>query len=63
MPSRSLYLDGNYLVKNPAWHDEESACKAKEILRMLRRNHVFPSAVCAGAASTEIRRRSHFLGI
>ncbi|PYT86754.1 MAG: hypothetical protein DMG36_26055 [Acidobacteria bacterium] len=46
MPSRSLYLDGNYLVKNPAWHVEESAWKAKEILRMLRRNQVFPSAVC-----------------
>jgi len=29
MPSRSLYLDGQYLLKNPAWHVEESAWKAQ----------------------------------
>ena len=46
MPSRSLYLDGQYLLRNPAWHVEESAWKANELLRMLRRNHVSPSTVC-----------------
>src|SRR6266700_3207908 len=35
MTSRSLYLDGRYLIKNPTWHAEESAWKALQILRML----------------------------
>jgi cyclopropane fatty-acyl-phospholipid synthase-like methyltransferase len=55
MTSRSLYLDGKYLLKNPAWHVEESAWKAKEILRMLRRNHVSPSTVCeVGCGAGEV---------
>jgi hypothetical protein len=29
--TRSRYLDGRYLIKNPAWHVEESAWKAMRI--------------------------------
>lgn len=45
MTTRSLYLDGRYLIKNPAWLVEESAWKAMQILRMLRRNRISPSNV------------------
>jgi len=46
MTTRSLYLDGEYLVKNPGWHVGESAWKAKQVLRMLRQNHISPATVC-----------------
>src|SRR5947207_14566729 len=46
MPSRTLYVDGEYLAKNPAWHVEESPWKARQILRMLQKNGVSPKTVC-----------------
>src|SRR5437762_11104097 len=46
MPSRTLYVDGEYLAKNPAWHVEESAWKARQVLRMLRKHGVAPKTVC-----------------
>lgn len=55
MTTRSLYLDGKYLLKNPAWHVEESAWKAKQVLHMLRRNHICPANVCeAGCGAGEV---------
>ncbi len=51
MTTRSLCLDGRYLINNPAWHVEESA---KQIVRMLRRNRISPSNVY----STELAREA-----
>jgi cyclopropane fatty-acyl-phospholipid synthase-like methyltransferase len=53
--TRSVYLDGKYLLKNPAWHVEESAWKAKQILRMLLRNRLSPTSVCdVGCGAGEV---------
>src|SRR5205823_13237221 len=62
MTTRSLYLDGEYQLKNPAWHVEESAWKAWQILRILRRNRVSPATVCevgcgAGEVLTQLQQR------
>ena len=46
MSSRTLYVDGEYLAKNPTWHVEESAWKARQVLRMLQKNGVSPKTVC-----------------
>ena len=58
MTTRSLYLDGRYLIKNPTWHAEESAWKALQILRMLRRNRISPSNVCeVGCGAGEVLKQ------
>lgn len=45
MSSANLYLDGEYLLKNPEWHVEESPWKAKQVLRMLRQNGLAPKYI------------------
>ena len=58
MTTRSLYLDGRYLIQNPAQHVEESAWKAMQILRMLRRNRISPSNVCeVGCGAGEVLKQ------
>src|SRR5436309_5500540 len=58
MPSRTLYVDGEYLAKNPAWHVEESAWKARQVLRMLLQNSVAPKTVCdVGCGVGEVLRQ------
>lgn len=53
--SGSIYLDGTYLSRNATWHTEDSAWKAKQILRMLSRNQITPSRVCeVGCGAGEI---------
>jgi cyclopropane fatty-acyl-phospholipid synthase-like methyltransferase len=46
MSNRALYVDGEYLAKNPGWHVEESAWKAQQVLRALRQNNIAPKAIC-----------------
>jgi predicted TPR repeat methyltransferase len=46
MSNRALYIDGEYLAKNPGWHVEESAWKAQQVLRMLRKNGVAAKTIC-----------------
>ena len=46
MPNRALYVDGEYLARNPGWHVEESAWKAEQVLRALRQNGVKPKTIC-----------------
>jgi SAM-dependent methyltransferase len=46
MSNPALYVDGGYLAKNPGWHVEESAWKARQVLRMLRQNNVAPKTIC-----------------
>ena len=58
MASRTLYLDGEYIAKNPEWHVEESPWKARQILRMLRKNHLAPKTVCdVGCGAGEVLRQ------
>jgi SAM-dependent methyltransferase len=40
------YKDGTYLEKNPGWHVEESAWKAQQIGRMLKRHNLKPETIC-----------------
>lgn len=43
---KSIYLNGEYLARNPLWHVEESAWKAVQIRRMLQKNQISPTTVC-----------------
>jgi SAM-dependent methyltransferase len=55
MSSRDLYLDGEYLLKNPRWHVEESPWKAKQVLRMLRQTALVPKSICdVGCGAGEV---------
>ena len=40
-----IYSDSTYLAENPSWHLEDSAWKAKQILKMLNRNDLSPQSV------------------
>lgn len=40
------YTKGDYLAKNPTWHEEDSPWKAKHILRMIEKNNLQPSSIC-----------------
>jgi len=58
MTRTSVYLDGEYLAKNPQWHVEESAWKAEQILRMLTRNRLAPRTICeVGCGAGEVLRQ------
>ena len=55
---KNLYTSGVYLEKNPTWHVEESPWKAREILRILSRNHLTPSTICeVGCGAGEILKQ------
>jgi SAM-dependent methyltransferase len=41
----SIYEDGTYLEKNPAWHSGDSAWKANQIFEILLSNHQSPRSV------------------
>ncbi len=45
MKPNTVYEDGTYLENNPTWHEENSAWKARQILRILERNGISPSTV------------------
>ncbi len=54
----SVYLNGEYLARNPLWHLEESAWKAAQIGRMLQKNEIFPTTVCdVGCGAGEVLRQ------
>src|SRR5213078_2867696 len=44
--TQEVYTSGTYLEKNPNWHVEESPWKARQVMHMLRRNHIEPKTVC-----------------
>ena len=57
MLKRNIYRDGAYLDKNPLWHTDESPFKVKQILRMLRKNHLQPTTICdVGCGAGEVLR-------
>jgi len=53
-----IYLNGEYLARNPLWHLEESEWKAVQITRMLQKNGVSPATVCdVGCGAGEVLRQ------
>lgn len=58
MSGQTLYLDGEYLVKNPGWHVEESPWKARQVLRMLQQRHLAPKTICdVGCGTGEVLKQ------
>jgi cyclopropane fatty-acyl-phospholipid synthase-like methyltransferase len=56
--AESLYTDGRYLKEHPSWHVEDSAWKARQILRILKRNHLEPASVAeVGCGAGEVLRQ------
>jgi len=50
-----IYVNGEYLARNPLWHLEESAWKALQIKRILWRNQIRPATVCdVGCGAGEV---------
>ncbi len=55
MKLEEMYTSGEYLEKNPTWHVEESPWKAKQIMRLIRRNGIAPDTICeAGCGAGEV---------
>jgi SAM-dependent methyltransferase len=54
----TIYTDGTYLRKNPGWHSDDSAWKARHVARLLERHAIAPATVCeVGCGAGEILRR------
>jgi Methyltransferase domain len=52
---KDLYTKGEYLAKNPKWHEEDSPWKAKQILRMIKNHNLQPRSICEiGCGAGEI---------
>ena len=47
MMTKQLYFEseGEYLDKNPNWHTEDSAWKARQILNMLEKHNLMPKSI------------------
>ena len=53
----SIYEDGTYLERNPAWHEQDAPWKAAQIRKMLSRNGLLPQRVCdIGCGTGEVLR-------
>jgi cyclopropane fatty-acyl-phospholipid synthase-like methyltransferase len=53
--SKDIYIHGEYLKKNPTWHMEDSSWKAKQLLKIIERNHLKPTSICeVGCGAGEI---------
>jgi SAM-dependent methyltransferase len=54
----NIYTDGAYLQKHPAWHVEDSAWKALQVIKILHRNRIVPETIAdIGCGAGEIIRR------
>lgn len=59
---QELYTSGSYLELVPTWHVEESAGKAREILRLLDRAHLAPHSIGdVGCGAGEVLRQLQLL--
>jgi len=57
-----MYVDGEYLRKNPTWDAEDAPWKADLIFRILKKNGVMPETVCeVGCGCGEILRQLQVL--
>jgi len=53
-----LYTSVAYLEKNPNWHVEESPWKARQVMRMVTRNHITPKTICeVGCGAGEVLKQ------
>ncbi|WP_437608604.1 class I SAM-dependent methyltransferase [Sorangium sp. So ce834] len=60
MTSAGLYIEGGYLENNKTWHAEDSPWKAKQILRILEKNHIQPKVVYeVGCGAGEVLNQLH----
>lgn len=54
---QNMYMDGAYLQKNPLWHIDESPFKVRQILLMMKKNHLNPKTICeVGCGAGEVLR-------
>ena len=44
-PMKDIYISDDYLRNNPSWHEEDSAWKSRQILKMLGRNSLKVASV------------------
>lgn len=52
---KTIYEDGTYLANNPRWHEEDSPWKAKQVVRMLKKNNINPARICeVGCGAGEV---------
>jgi len=61
--SPDIYRDGTYLTRNPTWHAEDSAWKARQIADIRRTHAIRPTTLCEiGCGSGELLQRlsQHF---
>jgi SAM-dependent methyltransferase len=50
-----VYVNGQYLAKNPGWHVDESPWKARQIHRMLKKQNLNPHTICeVGCGAGEV---------
>ena len=57
-----MYVDGEYLRRNPTWDVEHSPWKARQIVKMMGRNDIVPKIICevgcgAGAILSELQKQ------
>jgi ubiquinone/menaquinone biosynthesis C-methylase UbiE len=53
-----MYTSNEYLENNPTWHAEDSPWKARQILKMIKGNHLQPNSICEiGCGAGEILRQ------
>ncbi len=58
MQLEELYTSGDYLEKWPTWHVEISPWQARQIRRMIERNHLAPRTICeVGCGAGEILKQ------
>jgi SAM-dependent methyltransferase len=46
MEQTNIYQNYTYLNNNPNWHLEESHWKARQVIKVIEKNHLSPSSVC-----------------
>ena len=50
-----MYKQGEYLEKHPTWHIEDSPWKTKQLMKIIKRNHLQPTSICeVGCGAGEI---------
>jgi methyltransferase family protein len=55
---QSVYTSGEYAEKHPNWHAEDSNWKARQVLRLLDRNHLRCKTICeVGCGAGEILKQ------
>lgn len=53
-----MYMQGDYKMKNPIWHVEDSSWKASKIILMMKRNNIVPKTICeVGCGAGEILKQ------